>query len=72
MNYLLSLFAYLVVFFAGGYAHQNDLVRQCEEGGSMTPWLGEEIRCAPIVKVSTMEEARKQIEINKVMTGVKG
>ena len=28
--------------------------------------------CAPIVKVSTMEEAKKQIEINQVMTGVKG
>tara|TARA_R110000824_G_scaffold205804_1_gene390722 strand:- start:531 stop:731 length:201 start_codon:yes stop_codon:yes gene_type:complete len=28
--------------------------------------------CAKIVKVSTMKEAKKQIEINKVMTGVKG
>tara|TARA_R110000850_G_scaffold221556_2_gene347296 strand:+ start:880 stop:1077 length:198 start_codon:yes stop_codon:yes gene_type:complete len=28
--------------------------------------------CAPIVKVSTMEEAKKQIEINQAMTGVKG
>ena len=28
--------------------------------------------CAKIVKVSTMEEAKKQIEINQVMTGVKG
>ena len=26
--------------------------------------------CAPIVKVSTMEKAKEQIEINQVMTGV--
>lgn len=27
--------------------------------------------CAPIVKASTMKEAKKQIEINQVMKGVK-
>tara|TARA_R110002167_G_scaffold45515_1_gene136704 strand:+ start:4267 stop:4455 length:189 start_codon:yes stop_codon:yes gene_type:complete len=31
-----------------------------------------DLHCAPIVKVSTMEEAKKQIEINQAMTGVKG
>ena len=28
--------------------------------------------CAQIVKASTMEEAKKQVEINQVITGVRG
>ena len=30
------------------------------------------LHCAPIVKASTMEGAKKQIEINQTISGVKG
>ena len=31
-----------------------------------------DLHCAPIVKASTMEGARKQIEINQAISGVNG
>tara|TARA_R110000824_G_scaffold220201_4_gene407294 strand:+ start:1114 stop:1311 length:198 start_codon:yes stop_codon:yes gene_type:complete len=40
--------------------------------GAVMDEIGESYHCAPIVKVSTMEEAKKQIEINQAITGAKG
>ena len=53
-----AIFCSLFVFFQA-----TELVENNE-------WKG--YHCAPIVKVSTMKEAKKQIEINQIMTGVRG
>ena len=57
----------MAIGFCGGAAFGHKLALAGLEDNQV-----EDYHCAPIVKVSTMEEAKKQIEINQAMTGVKG
>ena len=69
MNY--GAFLTVGILF-GIFATEFEIDGQCSKAGQYESWFLNDIRCAPIVKVSTMEEAKKQIEINQAMTGVKG
>ena len=63
VNYL----AFLLLGLCIGLQSMGYILRADVESNTIKDY-----HCAPIVKVSTMEEAKKQIEINQVMTGVKG
>lgn len=63
MRYTMYGVMLLVGIIAGIFAAEMDVDNHCSSRGIYNSMFYDDVRCAPIVKVSTMEEAKKQVEM---------